>query len=208
MVTTGPMFHVGWFSACCGVTDSICSRVQPRNGPPEAVTMSLETSACVPARRLCQMAECSESTGLIWCSRVCASNRRWPPATTDSLLARASWESACNAAIDGSSPMDPVMPLSTTEAPAPASATTSSCPLRIWVAWAPLASNACRSGSSACGFDTTTSGTWNEAACSASSSTCEPPAARPATSNRSLWRLITSSAWVPIEPVDPRMMTR
>ena len=66
MVTTGPMFHVGWFSACCGVTDSICSRVQPRNGPPEAVTMSLETSACVPARRLCQMAECSESTGLIW----------------------------------------------------------------------------------------------------------------------------------------------
>ena len=66
------------------------------------------------------MAECSESTGLIWFSRTCALNSRCPPATTDSLLANASWEPALSAAIDGSRPMEPVMPFNTTFAPEPA----------------------------------------------------------------------------------------
>ena len=74
------------------------------------------------------MAECSESTGLIWFSRTCALNSRCPPATTDSLLANASWEPALSAAIDGSSPMEPVMPFNTTFAPEPAMAMTESGP--------------------------------------------------------------------------------
>lgn len=81
------------------------------------MTTSLDTSPCVPERNDCQMAECSESTGLICLSRTCALNSRCPPATTDSLLANASWEPACSAAMDGSRPMEPVMPLSTTSAP-------------------------------------------------------------------------------------------
>ena len=70
MVTTGPIFQVGWFNACSGVMSVICSRFQPRNGPPEAVTTSFDTSPCVPERNDCQMAECSESTGLICCART------------------------------------------------------------------------------------------------------------------------------------------
>lgn len=65
MVTTGPICHVGWLSACSGVMSLMSARFQPRKGPPEAVTTSLLTSAWVPDRSDCQMAECSESTGLI-----------------------------------------------------------------------------------------------------------------------------------------------
>ena len=39
-MTTRPMSHVGWARACSGVTVSSCSRVNPRKGPPDAVTMS------------------------------------------------------------------------------------------------------------------------------------------------------------------------
>ena len=149
MVTTGPMFHVGWFKACSGVMSVIWSRFQPRNGPPEAVTTSLDTSPCVPERNDCQMAECSESTGLICLSRTCALNSRCPPATTDSLLANASWEPACSAAMDGSRPMEPVMPLSTTSAPEPAMAITASGPAVMLTLPAPACSNASRSAGTA-----------------------------------------------------------
>ena len=76
MVTTGPICHVGWLSACSGVMSLMSARFQPRKGPPEAVTTSLLTSAWVPDRSDCQMAECSESTGLIWSSRTCAPKSR------------------------------------------------------------------------------------------------------------------------------------
>ena len=39
IVTFGPIDQLGWRSACSGVAALICSRVQVRNGPPEAVRM-------------------------------------------------------------------------------------------------------------------------------------------------------------------------
>ena len=46
---TGPMAQVGWASACSGVTPASSACVRPRNGPPEAVTTSLRTSARLAA---------------------------------------------------------------------------------------------------------------------------------------------------------------
>ena len=46
------------------------------------------------------------------------------------------------------------------------------------------------------------------ARCRASSSGLPPPAASPTTSKRSGLAAMTSSAWVPIEPVLPRISTR
>lgn len=65
VVTVRPMFHVGCASASCGVTALSSSRDFPRKGPPEAVTTSRRISSCVPERRACARAECSESTGTI-----------------------------------------------------------------------------------------------------------------------------------------------
>ena len=42
----------------------------------------------------------------------------------------------------------------------------------------------------------------------ASNSGCAPPAASPTTSNASGWAAMTSSAWVPIDPVEPSMTIR
>ena len=40
MVMTGPMRHVGWASACSGVTSASSAEERPRNGPPLAVMLS------------------------------------------------------------------------------------------------------------------------------------------------------------------------
>ena len=45
VVTIRPMSQVGWARASCGETSCSCSRVRPRNGPPEAVRISRSTSA-------------------------------------------------------------------------------------------------------------------------------------------------------------------
>ena len=49
VVTSWPMFQVGWASACAGVTSASSARVRPRNGPPLAVSTSRRTSARRPA---------------------------------------------------------------------------------------------------------------------------------------------------------------
>src|SRR5699024_2511954 len=46
-----PIDHVGCAAACCGVTSHICSRVQPRNGPPEAVSTNRANSPRSPERK-------------------------------------------------------------------------------------------------------------------------------------------------------------
>src|SRR5699024_12305382 len=46
-----PMDQVGWLDAWSGVTGSSCSRVQPRNGPPEAVSTRVATEARRAERR-------------------------------------------------------------------------------------------------------------------------------------------------------------
>ena len=63
---SGPIDHVGWASACSGVTSSSSSRLRPRNGPPLAVTTRRRSSPRSPPRRHCASAECSESTATIW----------------------------------------------------------------------------------------------------------------------------------------------
>ena len=129
VVTTRPMFQVGCASACCGVTSASSARLQPRNGPPLAVTMRRATSAAEPPRRHCASAECSESTGTIWPGFASAVTMS-PPTMSDSLFASASVLPAASAARVGRRPMEPVMPLSTTSAGRPASSVAASGPTR------------------------------------------------------------------------------
>ena len=66
------------------------------------------------------MALCSLSTGTI-CPGAAAALTSGPPTMSDSLLASASVDPAASAARVGCRPIEPVMPLSTTSAPEPAS---------------------------------------------------------------------------------------
>ena len=59
----------------------------------------------------------------------------------------------------------------------------------------------------AAGLATATAAGPNSAACRASRSGWPPPAASATTRNRSGLRRMMSSAWVPIEPVEPRITT-
>ena len=113
IVTSGPMFQVGCASACFGVTPASRSRLQPRNGPPLAVSTRRRTSESRPARRHCAIVECSESTGTI-CPGLARLVTSGPPMINDSLLARASTRPASSAASVARSPAAPVTPLSTT----------------------------------------------------------------------------------------------
>ena len=45
-----PMLQFGWLTAISGVTSRVCSRVQPRNGPPEPVSRILCSSPVRPVR--------------------------------------------------------------------------------------------------------------------------------------------------------------
>ena len=126
-MTSGPMFQVGWASACSGVTSSSLSRLQPRNGPPLAVSTRRSTSDSRPARRHCAIVECSESTGTI-CPGLARLVTSGPPTISDSLLARASTRPASSAASVAASPAAPVTPLSTTSHGHAASSLTASGP--------------------------------------------------------------------------------
>ncbi len=112
-MTSGPIFQVGWARACSGVTSARASRLQPRKGPPLAVSTSRRTSDSRPARRHWAMVECSESTGTI-CPGLARLVTSDPPMISDSLLARASVRPASSAASVACSPAAPVTPLSTT----------------------------------------------------------------------------------------------
>ncbi|GAB3801464.1 hypothetical protein GCM10027605_18950 [Micromonospora zhanjiangensis] len=131
IVTTGPMFQVGWARACSGVTSVNSSRRRPRNGPPLAVTINRRTSGRVPERRHWASAECSESTGTICPGRVTAAFTTGPPATSDSLLAKARVRPARSAASVGARPSEPTTPLSTTSHGHSASSAIADGPARI-----------------------------------------------------------------------------
>ena len=87
--------------------------VRSRNGPPLAVRINLETSDFLPPIRDCQSAECSESTGNSW-SGFARDITKSPPATSDSLLARATRFPTRSAASVGPKPIEPVIPFKTT----------------------------------------------------------------------------------------------
>src|SRR5690606_30886184 len=145
-------------------------------------TTSRGTAPCAPARRACASAECSESTGTIWPGAAAASTSS-PPTMRLSLLASASVAPVSSTARVAARPTEPVMPLSTTSASTSrASATASSMPSAV--------------------FATPVSAAWR------ASASALLPAASPTSSKRSGFAPMTSRAWVPIDPVDPRMMTR
>ena len=156
IVTTGPIDHVGCASACAAVAALRSSSVVPRNGPPEAVSTSRRTSACVPDRSAWAIAECSESTGTSWSCRRCAARTRGPPTTRDSLLASASVLPAPSAASVGPRPTEPVMPLSTTSAPSAATRAAASAPVSTCV---PVPSRRSRTAAPAASSATATTGT-------------------------------------------------
>lgn len=207
IVMTGPIAQVGWASACSRVTSASSSRVRPRKGPPEAVTTSLRTSARVPAASAWKSAACSESTGMI-CPGAASAFTRGPPTISDSLLARASVRPAFSAARVGASPMEPVMPLSTVWQSLAARAVAASGPARISGSGSPApywSRSAVRRAGTASSAATATVVTPSRRACSARRATRLPAAESAVTRKRSGLRRTRSMAWVPMDPVEPRI---
>ena len=85
----GPIDHLGWATACSGVTASSSARLRPRNGPPEAVRVIARTPRCMrPSGRHWKMALCSLSIGITSAPASRAEAITSSPASTrDSLLA-------------------------------------------------------------------------------------------------------------------------
>ena len=195
-VTTGPIAQVGWASASSTVTFLMSSRLRPRNGPPDAVSTMRRTSSRAPPRSACAMAECSESTGTIWPGAAAAFTSA-PPTTSDSLFASARLEPAASAASVGRSPTEPVMPLSTTSSPRPASSVAAPGPATtstVAASGPSRATSASRRASTLLSSATPTAPTPRRAACSASSVTSPPPALIAVTRNRPGWASTTSIA--------------
>ena len=118
IVMRAPIVQVGCRSACSGVTASSSAGVQPRNGPPLAVTTSASTAPGSSPASSCCSAECSESTGSRRAPpRASAARTSGPPATRLSLLASATSMPASSATSVASRPAAPTTALSTTSAP-------------------------------------------------------------------------------------------
>ena len=172
-----------------------------RKGPPEAVSVTRATSDTGRPARHWWTAECSLSTGRSSpppprSARI----TRSPPATSDSLLARASRFPAASAASVASSPANPTIALSTISLPGdPAASASASAPNRH----SPAHFGAKPSGGGA--PSTTRSGSRSSA--SASSASQRRCAVRTAARNRDGWRRITSSVPAPTDPVAPKMAT-
>ena len=113
MVILGPIFQVGWCSACSGVTPARSAGLLSRKAPPDAVMMSFETPSWSPAMA-CQMALGSLSRGSTLTPRSCARRISISPAITkDSLLARAMSLPASMAARVGSRATSPTVAVTT-----------------------------------------------------------------------------------------------
>ena len=207
IVILPPMSQVGCCSACSTVTDSSSARERPRNGPPDAV----RTSLSIVPRRPCSApiswcsAECSESTGMI-CAPVASASAvtSSPPTTSDSLLASARSMPSVSATIVGPRPAEPTIALSTRSASAFGDQLDE--PLRPGehLALGPRLRRAgrgvgVRQRDPAHAVGARLRHQRRRARC---------PAERPTTSNSSPARATTSSACVPIDPVEPRMRSR
>ena len=199
IVIRGPMSQVGCASASATVTCSMSPAGRPRRGPPEAVSTSRATDpGCSPTRH-CQMAECSESTGMISPPPpAAAASTTSPPATSVSLLARASRLPAVRADSEGRRPAHPTTPLTTTAPGVAARASISSAP------WPSRDRTPAGTSSEPAGSTVTTRASGYRAA-SSTMPADHRRAATPTTASPS--RSATSSAWVPIEPVAPSTTT-
>src|SRR5439155_1134344 len=203
IVILPPIAQVGCLSASSTVTPSRSARARPRNGPPDAVRSSLST---VPGRSAASSwcsAECSESTGMSAAPVASASAvTSSPPPTSDSLLASARSIPSPSVATVGPRPAEPTSALSTRSAPEPTTSSTSPCaPTRTSPSVHASAARAPASASASA-----IRRTPKRRACSTSASH-ERSALSPASSS-SPERATMSSAWVPIEPVEPRTRRR
>ena len=194
MVTIGPMLQVGCASACSTVTPLKSAR--SRNGPPLAVNITCLTSERFPLKKHWYSAECSESTGII--RSLPNAMTKSPPATSDSLFASATLLPTPSAARVGPSPMDPVIPFKTMSQGIVAISLEAFAPSITWISPA-IPSSAFLSAV------VPTTGTENFLACSNNNFRFDEPAERPTTRNLSALAATISSAWTPMEPVDPRI---
>src|SRR6185295_1402055 len=204
MVTFGPIDQLGCLRAASSVALAMSAFDHVRNGPPEAVIMTLVTSSRRPAVSAWNSALCSESTGSTVAPVRCARFMNSVPAQTrHSLLASASVAPRSIAASAGSRPAAPVIaPITQSAGRRPASVTASGpaaasmplpespafrSPYAVWSATA--AKRAPRSRASAA---------------SAVPFLCAVSAT---TAKRSRWRRSRSAVLDPIEPVAPRIVT-
>ena len=203
IVIFGPMDHVGWASASSTVTSASSARLLPRNGPPLAVrTMRRTSSGDAAALRHWWIALCSESTGTISAPGVrLATCTTGPAAINDSLLARASRRPACGADSVTGSPAKPTTPFTTTSATEETAARASGPATSSVPGGSRAASSRARVSSARA-----TTGGRSSAACSARRSTDER-APRATTSYRPGSARTTSTACVPIDPVEPTRLT-
>lgn len=198
------MLHFGCATACSTLTPRISSRLQPRNGPPEAVRISRDTRSRQAGCSTWKIAECSESTGITPPpASLAVASSAGPAQIRLSLLASAITEPVRAAASVGARPADPTIADITQSAPSAAASLIAAAP-----AAAPMLEPFSRSRSSGSRLSSSIT-TWRgrqRLACSASRSTLRPPVSAiistsaPACSSR-------SSVDLPTEPVDPRMET-
>ncbi|OIQ63949.1 hypothetical protein GALL_545040 [mine drainage metagenome] len=150
-----PMLQLGCAQASCGVTASRVCAARWRNGPPDAVSTILRTSAFQRERsagRLCRTALCSLSMGIRSpppFSSAC--NSRSPATTSDSLLASSRRLPERAAARLAASPAAPTMAAMTwSTSPAEATASSDCAPVKTSVEL-PLDRRRLCSCSAACG---------------------------------------------------------
>ncbi len=200
MVTFGPMFQLGWASACSRVTLER-SAGPSRKGPPEAVSTSAATVSGSSPRRHWKRAECSESTGVMRppCSRA-SSHMSGPATTMASLLASATCRPARSAAAAGARPAMPGRAATTTSAWAVATASRPSLPTMRRVPAGSWSRISCATDSCTATTSGRNSSAWRKI----------NSELRPAANATTRWpcQRATSSVWVPIEPVDPRIARR
>src|ERR1700682_473024 len=188
-VTFGPIDHLGWFSACSTVTWSRSSSGCAQKGPPLAVMTRRRTDSRLSPHRHCQIALCSESTGLTPpspdapCARsATARMTRSPAMTRTSLVASATSFPAFRAASVGARARAPGM--ATTTMSQRGSVTSAS-------------TRVSKSGSPA----------WPYTTISALRLVERRPSVRPNRRRRAGLRSMTSSVCWPIEPVAPSTAT-
>src|SRR5215210_4207780 len=198
MVILGPIRHVGCLSASSGPAPTSCAFSNEKNGPPDAVSRISRTSDSRLPSRHWKIAECSESTGIMRLP-LARFMTHSPPATSDSLLARATWFPAASAPTVAARPAKPTIPLRTTSAGAWARRSAEPGPERTSVS---RSSSRCELVDSRVTYSGANSAAWRASACASR------PAERPTSSKRSGYLRTTSRAWRPMLPVEPRMVRR
>src|SRR5918993_4243754 len=198
MVIFGPIRHVGCFSASSGPTSTSLAFSKEKNGPPDAVNnISLISSPRLPSRHW-KIAECSESTGIM---RLLAARSitHSPPATSDSLLARATRLPSCRAPTVAARPAKPTIPLSTTSDGARESCSAEPGPAKTSEA---------RSSRGPASLDSSATYSGRNSAAWRASARASLPAESPTISKRSGYLRTTSRACLPMLPVEPRIVRR